>query len=472
MIRLGTAVGAGGFRELQNRLSQRQSLKTTTKVDPKVVLASQVLQLSQPDLVQSIDRELAENPALERIDEPETPITHEDVMRAVAPAELRQKANDYEALRGLPSDQNTDWIDLTPSNDSLWDHLRAQLEPEVPDHLQDLLEYLIGSVNDRGYLTCTVEDAALDCKTSLENAEEVLKRLQACEPAGVGATSLRECLLLQLRDATGDAERMARFMLKNCWEDLVARNAEAIQRKYKADPDLVEHAFEVILTLNPFPGEGYALHTHTSASDRTSPAMPDIQFTLDEAGWVIEVLGPSPLSLRVSRTYLRRQHQLDTMRKPPKDEKRHVDEYVGRATFFKEALEQRRRLLGEMGRYLVLKQGGFISTGDYQFLKSLTRSKLARDLNVHESTISRATNGKFCQLPNGEIIAFEIFFKPALRVQKMIEEILTYENPSNPLSDERIREMLAEKGVHVARRTVNKYRSRTKMLSSRQRRSA
>jgi RNA polymerase sigma-54 factor len=125
-----------------------------------------------------------------------------------------------------------------------------------------------------------------------------------------------------------------------------------------------------------------------------------------------------------------------------------------------------------MGRYLVLKQGGFISTGDYQFLKSLTRSKLAKDLGVHESTISRATNGKFCQLPNGEIVSFEVFFKPALRVQKMIEEILSYENPSNPLSDERIREMLAEKGVQVARRTVNKYRSRTKMLSSRQRRSA
>ena len=457
---------------MQNRLSHRQSLKTTTKVDPKVVLSSQILQLSQPDLIQAIERELDENPALERIDEPDAPVTEEDVLRVVAPAEMKHTSSDYEALRGLPSDQNTDWVDLTPSNDSLWDHLRAQLEPETPARLRDLLGYLIGSVNDRGYLTCTVEDAALDCKTSLEEAEATLKRLQACEPAGVGATSLRECLVLQLRDAQGDAERMARFMLKSCWDDLVARNADAIQRKYKADPELVERAFEVILSLNPFPGEGYALHCHPSSSDRTSPALPDVQFTLDEAGWVIEVLGPSPLSLRVSRTYLRRKAQLDTMRKAPKDERRHIDEYIGRASLFKEALEQRSRLMGEMGRYLVAKQAGFISTGDYQFLKPLTRSRLARDLHVHESTISRATNGKFCQLPNGEIVNFEVFFKPALRVQKMIEEILNYENPSNPLSDERIREMLAEKGVKVARRTVNKYRTRTKMLSSRQRRSA
>ena len=116
--------------------------------------------------------------------------------------------------------------------------------------------------------------------------------------------------------------------------------------------------------------------------------------------------------------------------------------------------------------------GASIGLGLVGSLAMLTRSRLAKDLNVHESTISRATNGKFCQLPNGEIVNFEVFFKPALRVQKMIEEILTYENPSNPLSDERIREMLLEKGVDVARRTVNKYRSRTKMLSSRQRRSA
>ena len=457
-------------------LGARQTVKTstTTRVDPKVVLSSQVLQLSQPDLEQAIERELEENPALERIDEPETPITEEDVLKAVAPAELKQDGSDYEAKRSLPNDgaQQTDWVDLTPSSDSLWDHLHAQLSPETAPEDRELMEYLVGSVNDRGYLTCTVEDAALDCNTSLEAAEVMLERLQACEPAGVGATDLRDCLILQLRSAQSDAERMARFILRNCWEDLVSRNTSAIQKKFNVDPELVEHAFEEILRLKPFPGEGYSVHSVMLSSERTAPATPDLSFTLDEAGWLIEVLGPSPMSLRVNRTYLKRKAELDSMRQAPKDEKRHVEEFVGRANIFKEALEQRRRLLGEMGKYLIEKQGGFISTGDYQFLKPLTRSKLAKDLDVHESTISRATNGKFCQLPNGEVIAFEVFFKPALRIQKMIEEILSFENPDSPLSDERIREMLAEKGVDVARRTVNKYRSRNKQLSSRQRRSA
>jgi RNA polymerase sigma-54 factor len=105
-------------------------------------------------------------------------------------------------------------------------------------------------------------------------------------------------------------------------------------------------------------------------------------------------------------------------------------------------------------------------------LTALTRSQIAKVIGVHESTISRATADKFVQIGNGEVISFEVFFKPALRIQKMIEEILATENPSNPLSDERIAEMLAEQGVQVARRTVNKYRDKTKLLSSRKRRMA
>ena len=128
--------------------------------------------------------------------------------------------------------------------------------------------------------------------------------------------------------------------------------------------------------------------------------------------------------------------------------------------------------MGRVGRYLLERQSGFIETGEYRFLTSMTRTQLARALDLHESTISRATMGKFVQIANGEVVPFEAFFKPALRVQKMIEEILAHENPNAPLSDERIAQMLAERGVVVARRTVNTYRDRTKLLSSRRRRTA
>lgn len=125
-----------------------------------------------------------------------------------------------------------------------------------------------------------------------------------------------------------------------------------------------------------------------------------------------------------------------------------------------------------IGQYLIERQHGFVSTGEYRFLVPLTRCQMAQDLGTHESTVSRATNRKFVQLANGEVVPFEVFFKPALRVQKLIEEILATENPDSPLSDESIARILDAQGIKVARRTVNKYRDRNRMLSSRRRKSA
>ena len=200
------------------------------------------------------------------------------------------------------------------------------------------------------------------------------------------------------------------------------------------------------------------------------PAQPDIIITLEESGFLIEVPGPSPIHLRVNPTYEKRRKVLEEKRGADPAEKRHVNEFVDRAQRFLDALTQRRQQLARIGKYLVEHQGGFVKTGEYRFLMPLTRSQVAKDLGVHESTISRATAGKFVKIVNGDTVGFDIFFKPALRVQRMIEEILESENPNNPLSDERIARMLEDRGVKVARRTVNKYRDRTKLLSSRMRR--
>lgn len=453
--------------------------KTQTKtqaglrVDPKVVLGSQILQLSSLELEQTVQSELAENPALERLDGFDDPISHEEILRAVAPQELRPSSENHELRRSLPNDagQDPDWVDLTSSDDSLWDHLHAQLSVALPAHLQPIAHYLIGSVNDRGYLTCEVEEAALDCGCSLEEAQEALDALRQCEPAGVGASDLRECLLLQLRDAKSDAERLARVMLKRYWDDLVARNSRAIARSTGADPDLVDDAFDVILELNPFPGESFRGHSVRTA-ERTIPALPDVVITLDEVGWLIEIPGHSELNLRVNPAYERQMKELALRSRDSADERRHVTEYVERAQRFLDALTQRRQQLARIGKYLVEHQGGFVKTGEYRFLQPLTRSQMAKDLGVHESTVSRATAGKFIQIATKDVVAFDVFFKPALRVQKMIEELLEHENPDSPLSDERIAQILAQRGVTVARRTVNKYRDRSKQLSSRLRRSA
>lgn len=454
--------------------SQRAETGVTLKVDPKVVLGSQVLQCSQHELEQVIEAELADNPALERLQDDVEPISDELIMRAVAPHELKPSSEDFEFRRSLPQDDRDtpDWIEFAATTSSLWEHLRAQLLPTTPPDLRHVAEYAIECINDRGYLTSPPEEIALETDCSLEDAEKVLALLKKCEPAGIGAVDIKECLLLQLRDATTVEMKLARAIVKSHFDDFIARRTMRIARRYRVMPEVVEAAFAEILELSPYPGEGFSASSYSRVQNPSMAVQPDLVYRLSESGWEISVKGPEAASFTINRLYRQRLKQLKNDERAPKDEKRHVGEYVQRASTFIQSIQQRRKTLRRVGEYLLEKQLGFVSTGSYQFLVPLTRSQMGRDLQMHESTISRATMNKFVQIANGEVVPFEVFFKPALRVQKMIEEILETENPANPLSDEQIARILAEKGVVVARRTVNKYRDKTKLLSSRKRRSA
>ena len=456
------------------RATQRVEQSTGLRVDPKVVQNSQVLQYTVQELEHAIETELVDNPALERLQDDVEPLTEEAIFRAVAPQELGPTTEDFEFLRSIPNDDSDrlDWVDFAATSTTLWDHLRAQLLPMLPVELRRVGEYAIECVNDKGYLSSPVEEIALETDVSLADAELVVAALKECEPAGVGASDVRECLLLQLSDAFTIERKLARAILKTHMDDFVARRTQRIGRRYKVMPELVEAAFAEILDLTPYPGECFRAATTLQSQTRAASVSPDIALTHTEAGWEIGVRGADPNSLAVHRSYRARQKALNNMEHPPLDEVRHVGQYVQRANRFIESVLQRRRTMQAIGEYLVQHQTGFVSTGRYEFLKPLTRSKMAKELGIHESTVSRATMSKFVQIANGELVAFEVFFKPALRVQQMIAEILATENPDNPLSDEQIALLLKKRGVTVARRTVNKYRDRGKLLSSRKRRSA
>ena len=453
--------------------TQRTEQKTSLRVDPKVVLSSQVLQLNQHELEQAIEAELEENPALERLQDDVEPVTDENVLKIVAPQELKPSSEDFEFQKSLPNDDSeVDWVDLAATKTTLEEHLRAQLLPMLPKERRFLGEYMIASLNEKGYLEIPVEEVALATESPLEDAEETLKALQSCEPAGVGARDVQECLLLQLRDADTFEKKLARAIIKKCLDDFLARRTKVLMRKFKVLPDVLEAAFDEILALNPFPGESFD-SGHSSLITRSAAAIvPDLILTRTEMGWEIVVTGPDPNSLGIDRSYRKRYQELQGGARAGSDEKSHVKSYVSRASNFIQSVNKRRQTLRKIGEYLVAHQTSFVATGSYQFLLPLTRSQMARDISLHESTVSRATMGKFVRIGMGEVVAFEVFFKPALRVQKMIEEILEQENPSRPLSDEAIAKILAERGVIVARRTVNKYRDKTRLLSSRSRRTA
>lgn len=460
-------------------MHQQPSFRTDTRtsvtlrVDPRVILSSQLLEMARAELDTQIEVELQENPALERLEDDLDPLNEDQILGSIAPGELVPSGEDREFMRSLPFDESVEWLDFASSSDALVDHLAAQLLPGLTPELRTLGAYLVGGLDERGYLTVELEEAALDTQRSLEDAVDVLHALQACEPAGIGARDLRECLLLQLRDETSHEGRLARGMLRHCFDEVVARNVRPIMRRFRALPDLVEAAFDVIAHLNPFPASGYRVHNAPVMREASHMATADLVLDRRESGWVVEVPGAEGRDFAVSRAYRSRLGELEQrVSVDARDERRHLAQHVDRAKRFMESLDQRKRTLRRVGEYLAQHQAGFCTTGDLRFLGSLTRSRMASDLGLHESTVSRATQGKFVQIATGEVISFEVFFKPALRIQQMIAEILLHENPNAPLSDERVAQMLAERGVHVARRTVNKYRDRTKLLSSRRRRSA
>lgn len=448
-------------------LRQRTSLGL--KVDPRVLLGSQLLELSAIELDAAIESELEENPALERLFDERQEITDEAILKSLSPRDLALRREDYEAERSFtstPPDDHVDWLEFASRELPLAEHLTAQLLPRLDAHRRQIGEFLIGSLDERGYLETSVEEVALACNASLDEVDQVLRSLQECEPCGIGARSVQECLLLQLSGEHRLEAKVAQAMLTRCWDEFLARDRRAIMRKLRIVGELLDAAIEVVLGLDPYPGQQFV------GGSRSASVRPDLVLTCNEAGWSIEVPGAGTHSLAVSRAYRERLRKLDRRGRGLRDERRHLADAVDRAERFLGALEQRRRTMVAIGGYLIERQAGFLQTGEGRFLNPLTRSQMAQDLGLHESTVSRATADKFVQIPTGEVIAFEMFFRPALRVQKMIEEILATENPSAPLSDERIAKMLAERGVQVARRTVNKYRDRTKLLSSRRRRSA
>lgn len=452
------------------RTSQR--VETGLRVDPKLLLSSQVLQLTQQELEQMIETELNENPALERIATEDDPLTDRMIEKSVAGRDLKPRGDDRELWRSLPTDDDTpSWIELASSDITLGEHVSGQLLAKLPSGLRGVGEFVVGCLNPNGYLYEPIEEIALGANCSIEEAEFVVHELKKCEPAGIGANGIQESLLLQLRHIDTLEGKIARRIVRDHLDLFTNGKQLKLAKKYSVTLDVIDQVFALILGCNPFPGESFQ-HSSSTSESRLPAIQPDIVLSRTEQGWDVAVKGPSSMEFSLNGYYKKRLAELQEDRQKDKDERRHLSHFVERASNFIECLEQRHRTMFRIGQYLIENQGGFVTTGDATFLLPLTRTQLAHDLSLHESTISRATQGKFVQLANGETVSFDVFFKPALRVQKMIEEILATENPDNPLSDERIAQILASKGVHVARRTVNKYRDRTKLLSSRKRRTA
>jgi len=477
------------------RQDQRQVI--SQRIDPKLIMANTILQQTSLELVQHIETELLENPALEVLEEPHPcagdcldpsscPYCSQITSKPVYHLPIREVVDldaDYPVEAPVDLDDDFDLMGNIEAEVTLQDHLRALLRAALPEEDYWIGEYLINSLDDNGYLDETVEEIAAELKVEVEDICRVLKIVQTLDPPGVGARDLQECMLIQLqflRDEVQDNDPAARMidlaarMIRNHYQDVVGRRYSRIARALGVSVEKVKQTMEFVGTrLNPYPASQFRPPWTYKPSNSKSAIRPDVIIRRTETGYEIEVAGTEPFVLGVNPTWREAYDSIKNSRpgsRIPEEEKKHVTEYVERAELFIRNINQRRKTLRMITQCIIDCQQGFLETGSRAYLRGLTRTRVAEMLGIHESTVSRATAKKYVQLPNQEVVPFEIFFNPSLAVKMAIEEIISGEDPAHPLSDQEIAEMLRERGMEIARRTVVKYRESQKILSSTRRR--
>lgn len=481
-------------------LNQEQNQRQTQvqRIAPQLIQANTLLQCSNAELLQMIEQEQHENPALDDTDDAGTDAPFE-AAGARTEKDREERAAQEEAVdfsfvdydrkdTAAASHADSDFDPLmlarapTTLAEQLLSHLRAT--SHSPAETQ-VAEYLVDALDDRGYLALDLEEACAVLRAPCSLVMEGIRRLQACDPPGVGARDVRECLLLQMR-ALGEAEKedgeaydpIAEAVIREHWEALIKGRHSHLARRLGVPLARVEAALAFIKTrLAPHPAEKFRAPWEHRPDSRSATVRADVVIRRGAIGFEAEVLGFDNLTLHVNPHYRQLYDSIKTARTdggPARfdgkalgaDHKKHVVAYVERANMFLRNLQQRRRTIQKIALALVETQQGFLETGERRFLRPLTRTMLADMVGMHESTISRALLHKYVQLPSQEVVPFDVFFEQSATVKDLIAAIIEAEDSSAPLSDLAVGEALKARGHTVARRTVVKYREELRIPAS------
>ncbi len=432
-------------------MSMRLEPRTRPEARPQTVLASTILQLNSLELERAISQELAENPALELVEGGRCQVCGAlfsgDRCPLCARGEDRYLDRSWE---GLEEGYGEAWDPLSQvaSPTSLGDYLLMQMRPRLKPQELAAANYLVESLDDHGLLSIDLEELAQLAGSSLEQMERLLAILQEQEPIGIGARSVKECLLIQIRylEEEGNSQPWVREIVEEHWEDLGRGRFEKIAEALGITVEEVEEALEFIRdNLNPYPAQAY------HPSDRSPHIRPDIIIQPHEGNFIIEIPEEERYRFRVNPLY----GELLAKRATKEEEREHLREYVARTRLFISSFEQRWKTLRRIMTALIEEQREFLESG-VRGLKSLTRAELAQGLGLHESTISRAVAQKYAQIPQGEIVPLADFFDASLPAKDLIKTLISQEE--EPLSDGQIARELTRRGLPLARRTVAKYR--------------
>jgi RNA polymerase sigma-54 factor len=360
------------------------------------------------------------------------------------------------------------FFDSLVSETSLQEHLMQQAEmTELSPSALAAMKHLVGGLDDRGFLTQTPADVALQTGLPLEAVQDALKVLKTFDPSGIGAKNLAECLLLQLA-AKGHGTSLPARMIRDHFELLTRRRIPELARKLCADADDVQSAIEEIGKLDPAPGRRFA-------EDSNRVVIADVTVDQDGTEWKIHLNSDYIPRLRISSTY----RDLIAKGALSKEERDYLREKMRTGKFLIDSIEQRQRTIERITREIIKAQTPFFENG-VSHLKPLTMTQIADVVGVHETTVSRAIANKYIKTPHG-VFDFKYFFTPGYQadsgasvsntsVKEMIADLVTTEDKAAPRSDQELVAKLQEKGIKIARRTVAKYREELGILPSNLRR--
>ncbi len=485
--------------ELRQQLKLSQQLVMT----PQLQQAIRLLQLSRLELVETVQRELLENPFLEEVQNepsaeqptetrPESPRDEPTYDREVARSEdwedyLGEFASTPQQMQPRDYEMPEEMSSLEAryaSSPTLESHLMWQLRlSPLSDEQKELGEIIIGNLASSGYLQASLEEMAEMARADLaeersgeENApardaawpgpqdvETVLKAIQLFDPVGVAARTPQECLLIQIKALGYDRDQVLVDLVRDHLEDLEDRRYKPLLRKFRLDMDELKDYLDIIQSLDPMPGASFGEGVSTYVS-------PDV-FVYKVDGEFLIVLNDDGLpNLHLNPAYENASEGASSK------EKEYFNEKIRSAAWLIKSLHQRQRTLYKVVESIVKHQRGFFEEGISKF-RPLILKDIADDISMHESTVSRITTNKYVATPFG-VFELKFFFNSALElddgsqvgsesVKALIKKCISEEDPKSPLSDERIGEILKEHlKVNIARRTVAKYRMAMDIPSS------
>ena len=480
-------------------LNQSTQLRQELKINPRLYQAMDLLYMPLLDLQQHLKQELLNNPFLDLVEaededeeeqepeaEPEAKTEADDTRGEIDWEEILLDGFDTAGGRREEHEEREYFEPVTVATRDLGDHLRDQVSLlELTPREMVLADEFIGNINEDGYLASSIEeiltaindvveqaaeDAGRAGKLPLYTVEEgnrMLGVIQGLDPAGVGAQNLRECLLLQLKEA-GLEDSIPFRLVRDCFEELINHRWSEISKRFGISATDVQKAADEIAKLDPKPGLQF-----TSGDENY--IIPDL--VVDKIGEKYHIfLNDANLPrLKLSRAY---QEIARDKKKFDGENKEFISNKLNSANWMIQAIEQRRQTMLKVMNYIVERQREFFEKG-IQYLKPLTLREVAEVINMHESTVSRVTNEKFVQTPRG-VLPLKFFFSSGLAtadgedvsargIKAQLQKLVQDEDPRHPLTDQAIVNILRESGVQIARRTVAKYRDQLGVLSARMR---